>query len=439
MGDKGGKMGDMGAENLQSSQNSAVGTDIEGVQAAGRAQYSDRVCEALAISKRGCDELLVESEWLSKLVRSEASGQPLRIKLGLDPTAPDLHLGHTVVLNKMRQLQDLGHTVIFLIGDFTAMIGDPSGRNATRPPLTREQIEQNAKTYFEQAALVLDRDKTEIRYNSEWSDPLGARGMIQLAAKYTVARMLERDDFTKRFRSGVPISVHELLYPLMQGYDSVALKSDIELGGTDQKFNLLVGRELQREYGQEPQCILTMPLLEGLDGVEKMSKSKNNYIGITEPAGEMFGKLMSISDDLMWKYFELLSFRPMADVEALRAECAAGRNPRDAKVMLGQEIVTRFHSKAAADQALADFEARFRQGALPDDMPEISLSGAPLGIAQLLKQAGLVASSSEAMRNIEQGGVKIDGERIEDKGLKLEPGSYVVQVGKRRFARVTLG
>jgi len=285
---------------------------------------------------------------------------------------------------------------------------------------------------------VLDREKTEIRYNSEWSDPLGARGMIQLAAKYTVARMLERDDFTKRFRSGVPISVHELLYPLMQGYDSVALKSDIELGGTDQKFKLLVGRELQREYGQEPQCILTMPLLEGLDGVEKMSKSKGNYVGITEAPGEMFGKLMSISDELMWKYFELLSFRPMSEIAALRAECAAGRNPRDAKVMLGQEIVARFHSRAAAEQALADFEARFRQGALPEDMPEVSLSGAPLGVAQLLKQAGLVSSSSDAMRNLEQGGVRIDGERIEDKGLKLAAGTYVVQVGKRRFARVTL-
>ncbi|MCM5572426.1 tyrosine--tRNA ligase [Burkholderiaceae bacterium FT117] len=409
-----------------------------GSAAQGRPAVSERVLEALAVTRRGCDELLVESEWVAKLARSEADGRPLRIKLGLDPTAPDLHLGHTVVLNKMRQLQDLGHTVIFLIGDFTAMIGDPSGRNATRPPLTREQIEENAKTYFEQAALVLDREKTEIRYNSEWSDPLGARGMIQLAAKYTVARMLERDDFTKRFRSGVPISVHELLYPLMQGYDSVALKSDIELGGTDQKFNLLVGRELQREYGQEPQCILTMPLLEGLDGVEKMSKSKGNYVGITEAPGEMFGKLMSISDELMWKYFELLSFRPMSEIAALRAECAAGRNPRDAKVMLGQEIVTRFHSKAAAGQALADFEARFRQGALPEDMPEVQLSGAPLGVAQLLKQAGLVASTSDAMRNIEQGGVRIDGERIEDKGLKLAAGTYVVQVGKRRFARVEL-
>jgi len=434
MGDKTEKMAQVRQCLTTDGGASPTGSAGEG----GHAEPSQGVREALAVTKRGCDELLVESEWVAKLARSEADGRPLRIKLGLDPTAPDLHLGHTVVLNKMRQLQDLGHTVIFLIGDFTAMIGDPSGRNATRPPLTREQIEQNAKTYFEQAALVLDREKTEIRYNSEWSDPLGARGMIQLAAKYTVARMLERDDFTKRFRSGVPISVHELLYPLMQGYDSVALKSDIELGGTDQKFNLLVGRELQREYGQEPQCILTMPLLEGLDGVEKMSKSKGNYVGITEAPGEMFGKLMSISDELMWKYFELLSFRPMSEIAALRAECAAGRNPRDAKVMLGQEIVARFHSKAAAEQALADFEARFRQGALPEEMPEVSLSGAPLGVAQLLKQAGLVSSSSDAMRNLEQGGVRIDGERIEDKGLKLAAGTYVVQVGKRRFARVTL-
>jgi tyrosyl-tRNA synthetase len=399
---------------------------------------SDRVLEALAVTKRGCDELLVESEWLAKLTRSEAEGRPLRIKLGLDPTAPDLHLGHTVVLNKLRQLQDLGHTVIFLIGDFTAMIGDPSGRNATRPPLTREQIEQNAQTYFEQASLVLDAARTEIRRNSEWSDPLGARGMIELAARYTVARMLERDDFTKRFKAGAPISVHELLYPLMQGYDSVALKSDIELGGTDQKFNLLVGRELQREYGQAPQCILTMPLLEGLDGVDKMSKSKGNYIGITESPEQMFGKLMSISDVLMWKYYELLSFRSADDIAALRAECSAGRNPRDAKVMLGQEIVTRFHSAAAAERALHEFEARFRQGVLPEDMPEVALTGAPLGIAQVLKQAGLVSSSSDAMRNLDQGGVRIDGQRIEDKGLRLAAGSYVVQVGKRRFARVAL-
>ena len=396
------------------------------------------VSQALAVTLRGCDELLVKADWVDKLARSETSGKPLRIKLGLDPTAPDLHLGHTVVLNKMRQLQDLGHTVIFLIGDFTAMIGDPSGRNATRPPLTREQIELNARTYFDQASLVLDRERTEIRYNSEWSDALGARGMIELAAKYTLARMIERDDFTKRFKGGIPISVHELLYPLMQGYDSVALHSDIELGGTDQKFNLLVGRELQREYGQEPQCILTMPLLEGLDGVEKMSKSKANYVGITEAPGEMFGKLMSISDSLMWRYFELLSFKPMDEIGRLRAECDSGRNPRDAKVMLAQEIVARFHSSAAAVQALADFEARFRQGALPEDMPEVAVAGVPIGIAQLLKQAGLVPSTSEAMRNLEQGGVRIDGERVEDKAMKVSAGTYVVQVGKRRFARVTL-
>jgi len=399
---------------------------------------TDRAREALAISLRGCDELLIESEWLAKLARSEATGSPLRIKLGLDPTAPDLHLGHTVVLNKMRQLQDLGHRVIFLIGDFTAMIGDPSGRNTTRPPLTREQIEENAQTYFDQASLVLDRERTEIRYNSEWSDPLGARGMIQLAARYTLARMMERDDFTRRFRAGQPISVHELLYPLMQGYDSVALKSDIELGGTDQKFNLLVGRELQREYGQEPQCILTMPLLEGLDGVEKMSKSKNNYVGIAEAPEQMFGKLMSISDELMWRYFELLSFGSLAQIAQLREQCAAGRNPRDAKVMLALEIVERFHSRAAAEAALAGFEARFRHGTLPDDMPEVVLHGAPMPIAQLLKQAGLAPSTTEGNRNIDQGGVRIDGERIADKALKLPAGTYVVQVGKRRFARVKL-
>ncbi len=399
---------------------------------------SDATRHALEVSLRGCDELLIEAEWKAKLARSEATGTPLRIKLGLDPTAPDLHIGHTVVLNKMRQLQDLGHTVIFLIGDFTAMIGDPSGRNTTRPPLTREQIEENARTYFNQASLVLDRARTEIRYNSEWCDPLGARGMIQLAAKYTLARMMERDDFTKRFKGGLPISVHELLYPLMQGYDSVALKSDIELGGTDQKFNLLVGRELQREFGQEPQCSLTMPLLEGLDGVEKMSKSKGNYVGITEAPGEMFGKLMSISDDLMWRYYTLLSFRPMDEIGRLKAECASGRNPRDAKVLLAQEIVARFHDQAAAERALAEFEARFRQGAIPDDIPEVRLAGAPMAIAQVLKQANLAPSTSEAMRNVEQGGVRVDGDRVEDKGLKLPAGTYVVQVGKRKFARVTL-
>ena len=395
------------------------------------------VLRALEITKRGCDELLVESEWLQKLARSEATGIPLRIKLGLDPTAPDIHLGHTVVLNKLRQLQDLGHQVIFLIGDFTSTIGDPSGRNSTRPPLTREQIEANAQTYYRQASLVLDPAKTEIRYNSEWCDPLGARGMIQLAAKYTVARMMERDDFTKRFRSGIPISVHEFLYPLMQGYDSVALKSDLELGGTDQKFNLLVGRELQKEYGQESQCILTMPLLVGLDGVEKMSKSKNNYIGVTEAPNDMFGKLMSISDDLMWQYFTLLSFRPMSEIDLMKEEIAAGRNPRDCKVLLAQEIVARFHSQAAAEAALEAFNHRAR-GGIPEDIPAVTLEGAPLGIGQLLKLANLVPSTSEANRNIEQGGVKIDGETVSDKAVKVAAGTYVVQVGKRRFARVTL-
>ncbi len=396
-----------------------------------------RVLEAMEVTKRGCEELLVEADWLQKLARSEATHKPLRIKLGLDPTAPDIHLGHTVVLNKLRQLQDLGHTVIFLIGDFTSMIGDPSGRNSTRPPLTPEEIAVNAKTYYQQASIILDPSKTEVRYNSEWCDALGARGMITLAAKYTVARMLERDDFTKRYRGGVPISVHEFLYPLMQGYDSVALQSDLELGGTDQKFNLLVGRELQKEYGQEPQCILTMPLLVGLDGVEKMSKSKGNYIGINEPANEMFGKVMSISDELMWSYFTLLSFRPMAEIDLMKQEVAAGRNPRDCKVLLGQEIVTRFHSQAAAEKALEDFNHRAK-GGVPDDIPALELTGAPLGIAALLKAANLVPSTSEANRNIDQHGVRIDGSVVSDKTLKLEPGTYVVQVGKRRFAKVTL-
>jgi tyrosyl-tRNA synthetase len=398
---------------------------------------TDRVLEAMAVTKRGCEELLVEADWLTKLARSEATKTPLRIKLGLDPTAPDIHLGHTVVLNKLRQLQDLGHHVIFLIGDFTSMIGDPSGRNATRPPLTREEIAVNAKTYYQQASLVLNPDKTEVRYNSEWCDPLGAAGMIQLAAKYTVARMLERDDFTKRYKAGIPISVHEFLYPLMQGYDSVALKSDLELGGTDQKFNLLVGRELQKEYGQEPQCILTMPLLVGTDGVDKMSKSKNNYIGISEAPNEMFGKLMSISDDLMWDYFTLLSFKPIADIQAMKLAVEQGQNPRDFKVALGQEIVARFHGSDSAVKALEDFNHRAK-GGIPDDIPEVLVSGAPLAIGQLLKQANLVPSTSEAMRNIEQGGVKIDGATVSDKALKLESGTYVLQVGKRRFAKVTL-
>ena len=398
---------------------------------------TDRVHEALAIARRGADELLIEAEFAQKLARSEQSGTPLRIKLGLDPTAPDLHLGHTVVLNKLRQLQDLGHQVIFLIGDFTSMIGDPSGRNITRPPLTREQIEVNAMTYFGQASLVLDAARTEIRYNSEWSDPLGARGMIELASRYTVARMMERDDFTKRYKSGTPISVHEFLYPLMQGYDSVALKSDLELGGTDQKFNLLVGRELQKDYGQEPQCILTMPLLEGLDGVDKMSKSKNNYIGITEPGNTMFAKLMSISDTMMWRYFELLSFRSIADIAALKAAVDGGANPRDAKVALAQEIVARFHSPQAADEALADFVNRSK-GGIPDDVAEVAVAGAPVGIAHLLKQVGLCASTSEAMRMVEQGGVRVDGAVVSDKALKMEAGTIVLQVGKRKFARVTL-
>ena len=398
---------------------------------------SDAVRAAMALCLRGSHELLPQTEWLSKLARSAVTGQPLRIKFGLDPTAPDLHLGHTVVFNKMRQLQDLGHTVIPLIGDFTSMIGDPSGRNATRPPLTREQIEANASTYFEQIRLVLDIDRAEVRYNSEWSDPLGARGMIQLAAKYTVARMMERDDFAKRFAAGTPISVHEFLYPLMQGYDSVALKSDLELGGTDQKFNLLMGRHLQSESGQEPQCILTMPLLEGLDGVEKMSKSKNNYVAITEPANGMFAKLLSISDTLMWRYFTLLSFRSEGDLAALRAEVQNGRNPKDAKVQLAKEITTRYHSAAAAEAAEQDFMNRAR-GGVPDQIDEVALGGAPLAIGALLKQAGLAPSSSEALRLVEQGGVRIDGAVVSDKGLKVGAGTVVVQVGKRKFARVTL-
>ena len=398
---------------------------------------TDRVREALAISLRGCDELLPQTDWLAKLARSEATGVPLRIKFGLDPTAPDLHLGHTVVFNKLRQLQDLGHTVIPLIGDFTSMIGDPSGRNATRPPLTREQIEANAKTYFDQISLVLDNERAEVRYNSEWSDPLGARGMIQLASRYTVARMMERNDFHDRFKTGSPISVHEFLYPLMQGYDSVALKSDIELGGTDQKFNLLVGRALQSEYGQEPQCILTMPLLEGLDGVEKMSKSKGNYIAITEPANDMFAKLLSISDTLMWKYFALLSFRPQAELARFKAETEAGRNPKEVKVLLAKEITTRFHSAAAAEAAEADFNLRAR-GGVPDQIDSVLLAGAPLGIGAVLKQANLAASTGEALRLVDGHGVRVEGSVVTDRGLKLAAGTYVVQVGKRKFARVTL-
>lgn len=412
-------------------------TAVTDTASADKFPVSDRVRHALEVTRRGVDELLPESEWLTKLARSEATGVPLRIKLGLDPTAPDIHLGHTVVLNKMRQLQDLGHTVIFLIGDFTSTIGDPSGRNATRPPLSREQIETNAKTYLAQANLVLDPARTEVRYNSEWCDALGARGIIQLASRYTVARMMERDDFTKRFKAGTPISVHEFLYPLMQGYDSVALRADLELGGTDQKFNLLVGRALQSEYGQEPQCVLTMPLLEGLDGVDKMSKSKNNYIGITEPANTMFAKLLSISDVQMWRWFTLLSMRPEDEIARLRAEVEGGRNPKEAKVLLAKEITTRFHSAAAADAAEADFNHRAR-GGVPDEIAEVALEGAPLGIGALLRQANLAASSSEGMRLVEGGGVRVDGEVVSDKGLKLAAGTYVVQVGKRKFARVTL-
>jgi tyrosyl-tRNA synthetase len=398
---------------------------------------SDNVKSALAVSLRGCEELIPQQEWVEKLVRSEATGKPLRIKLGLDPTAPDIHLGHTVVLNKMRQLQDLGHQVIFLIGDFTSLIGDPSGRNSTRPPLSPEQIKANAETYYRQATLVLDPAKTEIRYNSEWCDPLGARGLIGLASRYTVARMMERNDFHDRFNANTPISVHEFLYPLLQGYDSVALKSDLELGGTDQKFNLLMGRHLQTEYGQEPQCVLTMPLLEGLDGIEKMSKSKNNYIGISENANTMFAKVLSISDVLMWKWYTLLSFQSEADIAALRAEVAAGRNPKDAKVALAREITARFHSPAAADAASQDFINRSK-GGVPDEIAEVSVAGAPLGIGALLKAAGLAPSGSEASRLIDGGGVRVDSSVVSDKALKLAAGSYVVQVGKRKFARVTL-
>ena len=404
------------------------------------APIPDEIQEALAISLRGCDELLPQDDWVKKLTRSAQTGTPLRIKLGLDPTAPDIHIGHTVVLNKMRQLQDLGHQVIFLIGDFTTLIGDPSGRDSTRPPLTAEQIQVNAETYKAQAYKVLDPSKTELRYNSEWSDQLGARGMIQLSAKYTVARMMERNDFHQRFHEGNSISLHEFLYPLLQGYDSVALKSDLELGGTDQKFNLMMGRHLQQEYGQEPQCVLTMPLLVGLDGVQKMSKSKNNYIGITEDANTMFAKVMSISDELMWDWYTLLSFMSLAEIAALKLEIEGGRNPRDAKVLLAKEITARFHSGAAAEAAEQDFVNRSR-GGVPDDIPDVALplgEGGALGIGQVLKQANLAPSTSEANRLIDGGGVRVDSSVISDKGLKLGAGTYVVQVGKRKFARVTL-
>ena len=393
--------------------------------------------QQLAIFKRGADELIVEAELAEKLRR----GKPLRIKEGFDPTRPDLHLGHTVQFNKLKQLQDLGHHIIFLIGDFTGMIGDPTGRNVTRPPLSREELEANAKTYTDQAFLILDRDRTEVAFNAKWLSALGADGMIRLAAKYTVARMLERDDFAKRYASGQPIAVHEFLYPLAQGYDSVALRADVELGGTDQKFNLLVGRELQRHYGQEPQCILTLPLLEGLDGVNKMSKSLDNYVGITEAPAEMFGKLMSISDELMWRYYELLSFRRLDEIARLKHECAEGRNPRDAKVELAQEIVARFHSRQAAETALAEFESRFRDHAMPENMPEVTLhsSGKGLALPQVCKQAGLTASTSEAMRLIEQRGLKVDGEVVADKALVVAAGTTaVIQAGKRKFARVTI-
>jgi tyrosyl-tRNA synthetase len=393
--------------------------------------------EQLEITKRGCSELLIETEFVEKL----GLRRPLRVKAGFDPTAPDLHLGHTVLINKLRQLQDLGHHIIFLIGDFTGMIGDPTGKNATRPPLTREQIEENAKTYQAQVFKILDPVKTEVVFNSTWMDKLTSVDMIKLAAKYNVARMLERDDFGKRYRSGQQIAIHEFLYPLVQGYDSVALKADLELGGTDQKFNLLVGRELQKDYGQPSQCILTMPLLEGLDGVNKMSKSLGNYIGITESPEQIFGKLMSVSDELMWRYIELLSFESLATIRKWKEEVGTGRNPRDIKVAFAQEIVARFHDRAAAVKALADFEARFKQGQVPEDIPErtLSIGGEPILFYQVLKQAGLTASTSEAMRMIEQGGVKLDGQKVSDKALKLEGrGPFVIQVGKRKFVRVLL-
>ena len=399
------------------------------------------IVEAMNTIRRGTDTLLIESELEQKLARSKVTGEPLRCKLGLDPTAPDIHVGHTVVLNKLRQLQDLGHTVIFLIGDFTAAIGDPSGRNVTRPPLSPEQIKINAETYLNQAGLVLDLTKTEVRYNSEWNNALGATGLIRLASRYTLALLLERDDFAKRFAAELPIAMHELIYPLMQGYDSVALKSDIELGGSDQRFNLLVGRELQRQYDQEPQCILTMPLLVGLDGVEKMSKSKHNYIGITDTPNDMFGKVMSISDTLMWNWYDLLSLRPNAEIAKLKEECAAGRNPRDAKVLLAKEIIARFHSAKEADAAEAEFNARFRGGAAPSDMPEVTVQAETadgIGILQMIKEAGLAPSNTEAGRNVTQGGVHLNGDKVSDKGLRLKAGTYTLQVGKRKWAKVTV-
>lgn len=413
----------------------------EGIEVAKKLPVTDDIREAMATIRRGTDSFLIEEEFEQKLARSKATGKPLRCKLGLDPTAPDIHIGHTVVLNKLRQLQDLGHQVIFLVGDFTAAIGDPSGRNVTRPPLSREQITANAETYLAQAGHVLDLDKTEVRYNSEWSNALGSVGLIQLASRYTLARLLEREDFAKRYAEELPIAMHELLYPLMQGYDSVALEADLELGGSDQRFNLLVGRELQRQYGQEPQCILTMPLLVGLDGQVKMSKSKHNYIGITDEPNDMFGKVMSISDTLMWDWYDLLSLRPNDEIAALKKECAEGRNPRDAKVMLAKEIVARFHSAAAADGAEAEFVNRFRQGAMPSEIPEVTVPAGEEGIqiARMLKDAGLVSSTSDGNRMIEQGGVRIQGEGVSDKTLRFKAGEeLIVQVGKRKWAKIHL-
>lgn len=413
----------------------------EGIEVAKKLPVTDDIREAMATIRRGTDSFLIEEEFEQKLARSKATGKPLRCKLGLDPTAPDIHIGHTVVLNKLRQLQDLGHQVIFLVGDFTAAIGDPSGRNVTRPPLSREQITANAETYLAQAGHVLDLDKTEVRYNSEWSNALGSVGLIQLASRYTLARLLEREDFAKRYAEELPIAMHELLYPLMQGYDSVALEADLELGGSDQRFNLLVGRELQRQYSQEPQCILTMPLLVGLDGQVKMSKSKHNYIGITDEPNDMFGKVMSISDTLMWDWYDLLSLRPNDEIAALKKECAEGRNPRDAKVMLAKEIVARFHSAAAADGAEAEFVNRFRQGAMPSEIPEVTVPAGEEGIqiARMLKEAGLVSSTSDGNRMIEQGGVRIQGEGVSDKTLRFKAGEeLIVQVGKRKWAKIHL-
>ncbi len=394
------------------------------------------ITTALELIKRGADELLIEADLIEKL----KTGRPLRVKAGFDPTAPDLHLGHTVLINKLRHFQELGHQVLFLIGDFTGMIGDPSGKNTTRPPLTREKVLENAATYQEQVFKILDPAKTEVCFNSTWMEALGASGMIRLAAQHTVARMLERDDFSKRYAAQQPIAIHEFLYPLCQGYDSVAMKADVELGGTDQRFNLLVGRELQKHYGQAPQCVLTMPLLEGLDGVNKMSKSLGNYIGIYEPPNEIFGKVMSVSDELMWRYYDLLSFKSESEILALRQSISEGRNPRDVKVLLAQELVARFHGQTAAVAALEDFQTRFQRNAIPDDIPEVSLAGeGGISVVAVLKQAGLTASTSEAIRMIDQGGVRLDGDKLTDRGLMLESGAVVVlQVGKRKFARVTV-